>query len=221
MADLRILTINLFNGRARPDALAEVLHTTSPDIVAAQELGPDAAPVLLAALPHGMVAPGLDHRGRGLVARHPVEIEHVELGGRPAVAAQLRDAAWGFSTPVEVIGVHLMNPIGRPVRETNRLRRQQLALLTEHVQATRQPRAIVGDMNASPWWPAYRELSTLGTDAALAAGTARRTWAPRWWMPRLLRIDHVFVADLTPRHSRVVSVRGADHSGLVVDLDVA
>lgn len=220
MANLRILSINLFNGGAQPEALADVLRSTAPDVVAAQELAPDAAAVLTAALPHGVVEPGLDYRGRGLAVRHPAPITHLDLGGRSALAAQLAEPAWRFESRVEVIGIHLMNPIGRPLRATNRLRRLQLELLSEHVAAHPQPRVIVGDMNATPLWPAYRQLSGLGTDAARATGDARRTWAPRWWIPRLLRIDHAFVSELEPRRAQVVPVRGSDHSGLLIDLEV-
>lgn len=220
MPGLRIFTVNLFNGLAQPEALADALRTTDPDVVAVQELGPDAAEVLDAAFPPGLLIPALDHSGRGLVGRRPLEVEEIDLGGRPALATRLDDEAWALSTPAEVLSVHLMNPVGRPVAVTNRLRRQQLQRLAQHVAANPMPRAIVGDMNASPAWPAYRQLAQLGTDAARATGSARRTWAPRWWMPRLLRIDHAFVAGMIPRRTQVVTVRGADHSGLLVDVDV-
>ena len=220
MPDLRILTINLFNGLADPEALAAALRTTAPDLVAAQEMGPVDAAVLTAAFPYGMVVPALDHSGRGLVGRAPLDVDEIDLGGRPGLAAELTDEAWRLAEPAEVLGVHLMNPVGRPIAQTNRLRRQQLQRLGQYVTANPMPRAIVGDMNASPAWPAYRQLTQLGTDAARAVGSARRTWAPRWWMPRLLRIDHAFVTGMTPRRAQIVKVRGADHSGLVVDLDL-
>lgn len=220
MPDLRILTINLLNGRARPEALAAALRTTAPDVVAAQELGPNAAEVLSATFPYGTLVPALNHNGRGLVGRAPLAVREVDLGGRPALAALLDDEAWTLATPVEVVSVHLMNPIGRPVVHTNRVRRRQLERLERYAAATAIPRAIVGDMNASPAWPAYRQLTELGTDAARATGSVRRTWAPRWWIPRMLRIDHAFVTGMTPRHTQVVAVRGTDHSGLLVDLDV-
>jgi endonuclease/exonuclease/phosphatase (EEP) superfamily protein YafD len=220
MADLRILTINLFNGLARPEALAEVVRTTNPDAVAAQELGPDAAEVLGAAFPHGALIPALDHTGRGLVGRHRFEVQEIQLAGRPALSAVLNDEAWALPTPVEVLSVHLMNPLSRPVAHVSRLRRQQLQQLEQHTAATPMARVIVGDMNATPAWPAYRRLSALGLDAARATGSVRRTWAPRWWMPRLLRIDHAFVSGMTPRRTEILMVRGTDHSGLLVDLDV-
>jgi endonuclease/exonuclease/phosphatase family metal-dependent hydrolase len=220
MPDLRILTINLFNDLALPEALATAVQATAPDLVAAQELGPESAAVLAATFPHGRLVPALDHSGRGLVGRAPLEIGEIDIGGRPALVAALTDEEWALATPPEVVSVHLMNPVGRPVAKTNRLRRQQIRRLEQYVAANPMPRAIVGDMNASPVWPAYRQLAQLGADAARASGSAQRTWAPRWWMPRLLRIDHAFVTGMTPRHTHIVTVRGTDHSGLVVDLDI-
>ena len=60
------------------------------------------------------------------------------------------------------------------------------------------PRVLVGDLNSSPSWPLYRHLTRLATDAAVAAGTARRSWGPWPSSPRLLRIDHAFVQRLEP-----------------------
>ena len=45
---IRIMTANLFNGRTRPDALARALDEIRPDIVACQELAPNAAAVIAA-----------------------------------------------------------------------------------------------------------------------------------------------------------------------------
>jgi len=86
-------------------------------------------------------------------------------------------------------------------------------------------RAVVGDFNATPLWPVYRRLATRLTDAAAHVARregrrAPRTWGPSSRSPRILRIDHAFVNRLTVEGVRAVSVRGADHSALIVDLSV-
>ena len=43
---LRILTQNLYNGRADPEGLRRALNRYEPDVVAVQELSPNAASVL-------------------------------------------------------------------------------------------------------------------------------------------------------------------------------
>jgi len=46
----------------------------------------------------------------------------------------------------------------------------------------------------------------------------RRTWAPRPWMPRLLRIDHGFVSGVALEAFRVVPVPDSDHSAILLDV---
>jgi endonuclease/exonuclease/phosphatase (EEP) superfamily protein YafD len=83
----------------------------------------------------------------------------------------------------------------------------------------------VGDLNATPNWPAYRRLRGRFDDAAEQAArrvgrAPGRTWGPWPGSPRLLRIDHVLVQGLVGTGSRVLPLRGSDHSALVAELDL-
>jgi endonuclease/exonuclease/phosphatase family metal-dependent hydrolase len=76
-------------------------------------------------------------------------------------------------------------------------------------------------MNATPVWPAYRRLTSMLTDGIAEAGASRRTWGPFWWSPRMLRIDHVLVSSgVRVLDAHVRTVRGSDHSAVVVDIAV-
>ena len=84
---------------------------------------------------------------------------------------------------------------------------------------------LAGDLNATPLWPAYRRLRTRFDDAAAEA--ARRigrkpegTWGPWSGSARLFRIDHMLVQGLVAIESRVLPLRGSDHSALVADLEI-
>jgi endonuclease/exonuclease/phosphatase family metal-dependent hydrolase len=221
MTTFRLLTANLFNGRAKPDTLARVLAEVDPDVAAFQELGPNSAFVVRAAFAHGHLDPRPDYRGKGVVGKAPLEVAPVPMDHRSGWSARLDPGDWpGLPMPLHVINVHLVNPIDRPVRRAIETRRRQLAALRTFVGGLGEPYLIVGDMNATRWWPAYRELRRLGVDAARATETAQRTWAPRWWMPRLLRIDYVFAHGVRPLGTRTIGIRGTDHSGLVVDFEV-
>ncbi len=84
-------------------------------------------------------------------------------------------------------------------------------------------RVIVGDFNATPYWPWYRRMAAQFTDAAVAVAdktgdTPRSTWGPWPGAPRLLRIDHGFVRGLEPEAFEVLDVVGSDHSAIVMDL---
>ncbi len=84
-------------------------------------------------------------------------------------------------------------------------------------------RLLVGDFNATPYWPWYRRMASQFTDAAVAVaarvGTAPKpTWGPWPGAPKLLRIDHGFLRGLEVEEFEVFEVSGSDHSALVMDL---
>ena len=83
------------------------------------------------------------------------------------------------------------------------------------------PRAIVGDFNATPWWPAYRAIAAHYRDAAGdLPGRPPRTWPnlSAVGLPGLLRIDHCFVSGMRAERSERIPLPGSDHYGLCVDL---
>ena len=214
---IRVMTVNLLNGRADPGSLAAVLDEVAPEVVAAQEVGANAAAVLTDRYPHGVVEPDDDHMGRALVSRRPIEVSHLPLPYRSGLVGRLDIDG----VAVEVVCVHLANPIAPP-RGRVPERRRQLAVL-EPVLRRPLRRILMGDLNATPVWPAYRRL-TVHLDDVVAAWAEQvgarppRTWGHRPWWPAVLRIDHVlakgFVAlDVTTRR-----IRGSDHRALVVDL---
>jgi endonuclease/exonuclease/phosphatase (EEP) superfamily protein YafD len=63
-----------------------------------------------------------------------------------------------------------------------------------------------------------------GFDDAVGGASRRigrrpgRTWGPWSGSMRLLRIDHVLVQGLVATETRVLPLRGSDHSALVADL---
>jgi len=78
---------------------------------------------------------------------------------------------------------------------------------------------VIGDMNATPAWHEYKMLTELGVDAARSTRSQKRTWSQFLFGPRLLRIDHAFVAGAQPVATSTVRVRGTDHAALIVDID--
>ena len=171
---LRVLSANLYNGRADPASLARLLDEMRPDVVAAQELAPNAAEVRADLLPHALDTPALDHTGS---ARPP------------------------------------------PLRK----RRQQVLTRESKLRETTGPTLLVGDLNSTPVWPAYRRLTTLLDDgvaewARRTGRRPRRTWGYRPWMPAMLRIDHALVRDVKVQNCQVRRITGADHRALIVDV---
>jgi len=221
MALLRIFSLNLLVDRADPEDLQRVLTDADPDVIVVQELGERTADVIAGFRDHGHLDPRDDFFGMGIATRHPVKVEKLELDGRSGWVARLSPGSWpGVPEPLDVINVHLVNPVDRPWRETRDTRRRQIAQVSAFLEERDAASVVIGDMNASPVWREYKLLSELGVDAARATGTARRTWSHFVWGPRLLRIDHAFVARVRPITTEVVPVRGSDHSALIVDIEV-
>ena len=223
---LRVLSANLLYGRADASALVELVRALDVAVVAVQELGPRQAEALAGVLPHGKLEPTHEGLGLGIALRHPGDVERLALPHRDARVARLSPSGWpGLSRSVEIVNAHLANPvIGVPA--SWRHRRGQVAGLAAYLaSADPCPRALVGDFNATPAWPAYRRLAAELDDAAvLAAARAGRapepTWGPYPGSPRLLRIDHVLIDAFDVLDFRVFRLPGSDHSAVVADLAV-
>jgi endonuclease/exonuclease/phosphatase family metal-dependent hydrolase len=221
---LRVLSMNLANGRARLSGLATLLEELAPDVVATQEMSPPQADLLGRLLPYGKLDPALDHTGMGIALRHPAVTWQITMLYRAAHVAEIRLAGReGHPEVVEVVNVHFAAPHMLPLRLAQARRRSQLRTLLTHLDATRRPRAVVGDLNATPSWPVYRRLTSRLSDAALEAARRRgarpaRTWGPFPGSPRLLRIDHALVEALRVLDVAVHPLPGSDHSALLVDI---
>ena len=219
---LRVLTANLFADRLNVDGFRALLEDLGPDVVAVQELSYPAAEVLRELLPHGLLVPQEGYDGRGLALNAPAQCEELPMAFRNGLIARLEPPEWPES--LEVINVHLANPIMWPPWQSVQSRRQQLDALMKHIAAPRT-RLVAGDFNASPVWPVYRRLTSRLDDAAHLVAAERgerpvRTWSPAPGAPVLLRIDHVFTQGLHPIDARVVTISGSDHRGLLVEVDV-
>lgn len=207
---MRVTTVNLWNGRASAPDLRRLLLDLRPDVVAAQEVAPDAADVLRDLFPHGRVVGRSDFLGRALVSRWPVDVADLPIPGRPGLV--------GCVDGIEFRGIHLANPVEGP--GAWRMRRRQV----EAAVAGLGPRVVVaGDLNATPVWPVHRRLRRELEDgiadwAARTGAHAPATWAPRPWMRAVLRIDHVLVRGVAVERVRVDGVAGCDHRAVTVDL---
>jgi endonuclease/exonuclease/phosphatase (EEP) superfamily protein YafD len=216
---VRVVTANLLNGGAAIGSLRRMLEREEPDVGVFQELAPAQARIVRRYFAHGTLDPRRDYHGMGIAAHHPIEVERFEMVHRDGWKGLLHSADWPqLDRDLEVINVHIQNPLMRPWRETSQNRKGQVSAILEYVAAKRMARVVLGDMNSSPAWRSYKRLATQLQDAAVAAGTARRTWAPSPRMPRLLRIDHAFVEGVVPVSTHTARIKGSDHSAVVVDL---
>jgi len=216
------------NGRADPEAFADLVRHSDADVVVAQELSPEQAHALGGVFPHGRFEPARDFTGMGIAVRYPVEFDRLPLACRDARIARLDPAHWPTLTgALEIVNVHIASPgLGPQALTRSGIRRAQSRGLIEYLDGTPGcSRAVLGDFNATPAWPLYRVVAGRLEDLALTHARSRdakpaRTWA-RWvGGPPLLRIDHCFGSGVRVDDFQVVAIPGSDHSGLVVDLSV-
>jgi endonuclease/exonuclease/phosphatase (EEP) superfamily protein YafD len=220
-----VLTANLWNGRADPQAFAALVEAQRVDVVCAQELAPEQAEALARVLPHGRLEPARDNTGMGIALRRAASLSCVTLPCRDARVAELDPAVWPeLSAPLEVIGVHVIGPHVWPPWRAWPLRRGQLAGLERYLaQAPPRARLLVGDLNATPVFGVYRRLAARLRDAHRESARRRgarpaSTWGPAPGFPRVLRIDHALAAGVHVEDVRVLDIRGADHSALLVEV---
>ena len=218
---LRVLTANLYNGKAAIGPLRKLLEREQPDVAAFQELTPAQARVVEQHFPFGKMDPRRDHHGMGIGAVHHIEVDRLPMTHRDGWKAMLRRESWPqLDKDVELLNVHVQNPLMRPLRETAANRRGQVDDVLEYIASKRMARILVGDLNASPAWKVYKRIAERLQDAAVAADTAKATWSYFSPLPRVLRIDHVFIEGLVALETRTVRIKGSDHSAVIADLYV-
>jgi hypothetical protein len=223
---VRVATVSLRLGLVAAGAVLELVQRHDVDVLAVQELTPDAERRLRAAgidalLPHSRVLharPGSVPAGGGAVwSRRPLRSRGAVPGGFQQPIVQL--GTDGPAPAVEVTAVHIWPPSMGPAS----VRQWAADLAALPAPGPGVLRVLAGDFNASLDHAALRGVLRLGyTDAARTVGRALTwTWASmRFRRPRLA-IDHVLV---DPRIGvaavDVLPVRGSDHRAVVAELVV-
>jgi endonuclease/exonuclease/phosphatase family metal-dependent hydrolase len=189
---LRVLTVNLFLGRADTEAVVAQVRETRADVLFLQELTPDAVTRLKQAglddlMPHTRIELREGSRGSGIYSRFPLGEGPRVAPVRAAQPTALLELPGGQA--VELVCVH---PAAPALRRGGGVRwRTELAVLPPPGAL---PRVLAGDFNATIDHAAFRDVLRLGyADAARQAGNAL---TPTWGLPgkgAVLSLDHVLV----------------------------
>ena len=215
---ITLLIANVHVGLSDTRALEALIAASDPDLIGIIELSPTLAARLSARLdehyPYRLALPREDPFGMGIWSRLPAtRISEFALTPRATPSLVLNGESVG-----ELWLVHPFPPISTHAANA---RDSLLAALAENVGA--RPDAIVaGDLNASPWSSAYRNLRRrTGLLDASAGNLPWPTWFGAGGISSVLAvpIDHV----LHGRTWKVVSHRvgpdiGSDHRPLLVSL---
>jgi|SRR5579875_850843 len=226
---LRMLTANLWLGRADAAAVVAAVRRTGADVLFLQEINDDALRRLKrAGLPELLPACRSQSwpdggRGSALFARY-------ELDDGPVVApSSMAQPAGRLGLPsgqqVDLVCVHCRppRPVGRSFGVTG-WRDELAALPAPATEPGQIPVILAGDFNSTLDHARFRELLRRGyADAACRAGGGLTpTWGPgSSGRPPLLTIDHILVDQCcTVWSSAVFRLPGSDHRLLFADVEL-
>jgi endonuclease/exonuclease/phosphatase (EEP) superfamily protein YafD len=217
---LTVMTANLRFGGADPFALVKLVKEHRVDVLATEELTPEAVDLLRGAgldkeLPYSELAPFRDADGCGLWSRYPID-------RLPPLEARFQSPGALIKMPTRQVVVRVVHAFP-PTSGT--IYRRDYAGLTRQVNQLDplMPTVLAGDFNATADNSLLRRL--LGSryrDASEQAGSGlQATWGPRGW-PGLLHLDHVLVDQhFDVRSTQVIDLPGSDHRALLARLVVS
>jgi endonuclease/exonuclease/phosphatase (EEP) superfamily protein YafD len=208
---ISLVSINVLTSNTDKPAVLAYLRSRDPDIIIALEVDAAWAAALgelSAGWPHTIVEPRGDNFGIALLAKRPPREHRVrEFGdtGVPSIVATFADPGGDYT----VIATH---PVPPKSPDYARDRDTQLRAIAQLVAASPLPCIVAGDLNATPWSAAFRDLiATSGLrDTALGRGV-QASWNARVWAPRI-PIDHILAPPGTEIIRRAVGpFVGSDH----------
>ncbi|EGD54693.1 endonuclease/exonuclease/phosphatase family protein [Gordonia neofelifaecis] len=216
---LTVVSANIQLGTGDVDDLAELVRTRDVDVLAVQEITPEAAlrirqTSIAEDLPHDFVRPAALAYGTAVYSRHPLSQTAVLEGF--ALTTLTAVATVPGHGEVQVFAVHPVPPT-HPEDWAEELDRIGAALSS--VPSTRSVVAL-GDFNATTDHVQFRRLLSGGyRDAGEAAGAG---WLPTYptdkRYPPLVGIDHIVVRGLTATEVSSHEISGADHRAILAEI---
>ena len=120
--------------------------------------------------------------------------------------------------PFTLFGAHLIAPIGNVL---SKVRNNEIAVLTQQIQAISQPTVLLGDLNVTPWSPFFKDLiQKTGLKETRKGRGIYPTWPTRH-VSMQIPIDHSLTSSGIIVHSfRLGPDVGSDHFPLVLDFSL-
>jgi endonuclease/exonuclease/phosphatase (EEP) superfamily protein YafD len=233
---LRVMTANLLVSNGNLSAVSALMLVERPDVVALQELGPEMAAHLAAALesryPYQLLAPSQAPDGLGILSRYPIQVDPRASSYSRECSCQ-RVAITVDGRTLTFVNVHPPTPaisyrrLGRlPIPTSFNAHRNGSVLRAafDGIDPQRGPLIVLGDFNLSDRAPLYRQLRHDLLDAHAQAG-----WGLGYTFPALafeglpvisiVRIDYIlYDRTLAARASHTGTTPGSDHRYVIADL---
>ena len=220
-----VLTGNMRLGTADAESIVAAASRTRADVVALEELTPQAVARLKAAglnnaYPYSQLAASPRAAGVGLWSDRPISTPR-RYGGLVFNAVSVSVVVGGNpSKSLTVFATHMV----APWPGSTALWQHDLQSLGAILRSTHGPIVDAGDFNATLDHPQFRRLLSVADvkDSAQLAGNARiATFPADTALPPIIGIDHVLSRDAPAVSVRTVRLPGSDHLGLVARLAVS
>ncbi|MDF7664240.1 endonuclease/exonuclease/phosphatase family protein [Bifidobacterium sp. ESL0763] len=220
----RVMTLNVYKGRADPQAIVELVRDKRVEVLALQETTRPFVRALDAAgigeyLPYSQVSSSDGTYGNGLWSATPLDSPADD--DVDSSASFMPGGTVGFGrSEVRFVSVHTTSPKPGYWRQWNESL-DELALMRSHAN-TRY--VFMGDFNATTDHTAFRNI--LGSRFRDAASVSGHGPAFTWpgdipGVPHLVGIDHVLVDQgIDAGQVSVEPVRGSDHAALLATIAV-
>jgi endonuclease/exonuclease/phosphatase (EEP) superfamily protein YafD len=239
---LRVMTANVLAPNRDAGALAELIRSEQPDLVAFQEIrtdfGADLEARLGSLLPYAQISPHARFGGAALFSRWPLDgLETFKLSERGHFCQHARVLVAG--QPLHFLNIHLQTPFEVLRRRrglvrvgirhrTESARDDEVERLLGMVEKLDEAVVVAGDFNSSAGSRPHRRLLTVLQDAFREVGRGLGHTFPQavsvnglFCPVPLLRIDYLFFrGPVRPLSARTVHQPGSDHRSVIADFDL-
>ena len=212
-----LISVNVFTANQNKSAVVDYLRERHPDLVVVIEVDlkwAEALHALKDIYPHIFIQPRFDNFGIGVLSRRPlIEPKIVEFSGTEIPTVVTKVDIDGKL--IQLVATHPLPPIGAGNTDE---RNSQLRDVADFVKQSLLPTILAGDLNATPWSVAFRDVIFRSglRDSALGRGV-HGTWNAKTMIR--IPIDHALIPPEAIVVQRAVGPNvGSDHFPLEITI---
>jgi endonuclease/exonuclease/phosphatase (EEP) superfamily protein YafD len=221
VAPLRLMSFNAWLPNSDAARLQAQVMAERPDVLFIAELS-DALQAGMSELrqeyPYQFPLSGQNWNALGIFSRYPWhDAGRFVTGNDPKDPVVIKATLKTPQGDLTVVGIHTTSPMSAA---RWRHRNMQFRKIANYLRNLPQPVVVMGDYNATPWSPAYRQyLTTTGFKILEPRDVPVLTWPQ--WAPGIFRIpiDHLTASDgVAVVRKQSLDSMGSDHRAVLAEI---